>query len=149
VSTYYPGGPDEAVSKPTWGSKTANEAIQKGADVIFAAAGQTGNGALETAATEREGGKEIYCIGVDVDQWETVKNARACLVSSSIKQISVSVSKLIGMAKNDTFPLGGNYNGSMELAPFHDFENKIDQSIKDKMVEIANKLKNGEIKISK
>ena len=66
ISTYHPGGIDVAFTDPEWGGATAAQTIDQGADVIFGAGGSTGNGALEETAT-RDG---LWCIGVDVDQWE-------------------------------------------------------------------------------
>src|SRR5262249_24793154 len=46
ISTYYPGGLDKAFTDPVWGAQTADQALTQGADVVFAAGGQTGNGGL-------------------------------------------------------------------------------------------------------
>ena len=82
-STYHPGGLDMALHRPGMGRTTAKQAIDKGADVIFGAGGQTGNGALigRRRAEVRSG------IGVDSDQWVTVPEAHAILVSSAMKLI--------------------------------------------------------------
>lgn len=141
ISTYHPGGIDVAFVDPEWGAATAAQAIDQGADVIFGAGGKTGNGALEETAT-REG---LWCIGVDVDQWETVPGAHACLVSSAMKMLTPGVFTLIEMAKNDEFP-GGIYFGDAALAAFHDHEDQISQEIKDELERVAAGLKDGSIK---
>jgi basic membrane protein A len=141
VSTYHPGGIDVAFTDPEWGAATAAQAIDQGADVVFAAGGSTGNGALEETATH-EG---FWCIGVDSDQWETVPGAHACLVSSAMKLITPGIVELVNLAKEDNFP-GGNYFGGAGLAPFHDFEDQIPQDLKDKLEEIDKGLKDGSIK---
>jgi basic membrane protein A len=71
ISTYHPGEIGQAFTDPEWGAATAAQALDQGADVIFAAGGMTGNGALEETATNAG----TYCIGVDSDQWETVPGA--------------------------------------------------------------------------
>jgi basic membrane protein A len=141
VSAYHPGGIDVAFTDPEWGAATAAQAIDQGADVIFAAGGPTGNGALEETAAH-EG---LWCIGVDTDQWETVPGAHACLVSSAMKLITPAVAELINLAKEDNFP-GGDYYGVAGLAPFHDFEDQLPQDLKDKLEEIDKGLKDGSIK---
>ncbi len=140
ISTYHPGGLDVAFVDPEWGAATAKQAIDQGADVVFGAGGKTGNGALIEVASH-EG---VYCIGVDTDQWGTVPEAHSCLVSSAMKLITPGVFDLIEMAKNGSFP-GGNFVGETGLAPFHDFDSKIPQEVKDKLVEIDKGLRDGSI----
>lgn len=140
ISTYHPGGLDVAFTDPEWGATTAKQAIDNGADVVFGAGGKTGNGALIEVA----GNPGLYCIGVDDDQWNTVPEAHACLVSSAMKLITPGVFDLIELAKAGQFP-GGNYVGPVGLAPYHDFDSKIDKAIKDKITEIDAGLKDGSI----
>lgn len=85
-----------------------------------------------------------YCIGVDNDQWETIPEARPCLVSSAMKMITPGVFDLIMAAKEGHFP-GGNFVGPVCLAPFHDFDSQIPQVTKDKLLGIAAALGNGTI----
>jgi len=100
ISTYHPGGLDVAFTDPEWGATTAAQAIANGADVVFGAGGKTGNGALiETAGTAG-----LYCIGVDSDQWETVPEAHACLISSAMKLITPAVFDLVKLAQEATCP---------------------------------------------
>ena len=72
----------------------------------------------------------LFCIGVDTDQWETVPAAHPCLVSSAMKLITPGVVDLVRQAKDGKFP-GGNYFGGAGLAPFHDFDSKVPQDVKD------------------
>lgn len=140
ISTFHPGGMDVAFTDPEWGAGTAKQAIDQGADVVFGAGGKTGNGALiETAGVDG-----AFCIGVDSDQWETVPEAHACLVSSAMKLITPGVFDLTKLSKDGAFP-GGNFVGQTGLAPFHDFEDQISQEIKDKLAEIEAGLEDGSI----
>ena len=140
ISTFHPGGLDVAFTDPEWGAATAKQAIDNGADVIFGAGGKTGNGALIEVA----GNAGLYCIGVDSDQWETVPEAHACLISSAMKLITPGVFDLIKLAQEGNFP-SGNYIGAVGLAPFHDFDASVSQEIKDKLAEIDAGLKDGSI----
>jgi basic membrane protein A and related proteins len=114
--------------------------MSQGADVIFGAGGKTGNGALAEVA----GHPGMYCIGVDSDQWETVPEARPCLVSSAMKLITPGVFNLIQAAKDGNFP-SGNYVGEFGLAPFHDFDSQIPQDVKDRLNQIRQGLIDGSI----
>ncbi|MBX3001564.1 MAG: BMP family ABC transporter substrate-binding protein [Caldilineaceae bacterium] len=144
ITTYHPGGLDIAFTDPEWGAATAAQALDQGADVIFGAGGQTGNGALQEVASRVTADQQLYCIGVDSDQWETVPAARACLVSSAMKLITPGVVELAALAAEGNFP-GGNYVGDVGLAPFHDFEDSISQEIKDELDEIRVGLEDGSI----
>jgi basic membrane protein A len=101
----------------------------------------TGNGALQETATK----PGLFCIGVDSDQWETVPAAHPCLVSSAMKLITPGVVDLATQAAAGKFP-GGNYFGGAGLAPFHDFEDKVPQDVKDMLAKTAAGLKDGSIK---
>ena len=93
LATYHPGGLDVAFTDPDWGASTARQALDNGADVVFAAGGLTGNGGLAEVAKE---GGSAFCIGVDTDQWETVPEAQPCLVTSAMKLIVPGVGDIIG-----------------------------------------------------
>ena len=129
-----------AFTDPEWGASTAGQAISQGADVVFAAGGLTGNGGLVEVAAH----KNRYCIGVDTDQWLTVPAARPCLVSCAVKQISPSVFTLIKRAYEKQFP-SGNYYGGVSLSSFHDFDEKIPKQFKQKLAEIEEGLRKGNI----
>ena len=126
IATYHPGGLDVAFTDPEWGATTAQQAIDQGADVIFGAGGQTGNGALIQTA----GNEGLWCIGVDTDQWETVPEAHPCLVSSAMKLITPGVVDLATASVNGEFP-GGNFFGAVGLADFHDHADAVPQDVKD------------------
>ncbi len=142
ISTFHPGGLDVAFTDPEWGASTAKQALDQGADVIFAAGGTTGNGGLIEVASRA--GK--YCIGVDSDQWITLPEARPCLVSSAMKLITPGVFDLIKLSGQGKFP-AGNYFGEVGLAPFHEFDSKIPQEIKDRLAGIESGLRAGTIGI--
>lgn len=140
ISTYHPGGLDVAFTDPEWGATTAQQAVDQGADVVFAAGGKTGNGALiQTASNDG-----VYCIGVDTDQWLTVPEAHPCLISSAVKNITQGVYDLVSMHVEESFP-AGNYVGNVGLAPFHDFESDVPQEVKDQLDEIKQGLEDGSI----
>jgi basic membrane protein A len=140
ISTYYSDGSDVASSDPRWGAATAAQAILNGADVITGVGGRTGNGALIETANHTG----LYCIGFDIDQWETVPEAHPCLISSAVKLVTSGVFDLIKLAKEGTFPTG-NYFGTSGLAPYHDFDSVVPQAVKDNLNQIMSGLKDGSI----
>ena len=72
VATVYHPAADNAFNDPVWGAGEAKKQLAQGADLIFGAGGNTGNGALQEVAKTSGAGKDKFCIGVDLDQWDTV-----------------------------------------------------------------------------
>ncbi|MEY4322334.1 MAG: hypothetical protein RL410_115 [Actinomycetota bacterium] len=144
VTTVYHPMADNGFNDPEWGAAEAEKQLAQGADVIFGAGGNTGNGALRTIAAASGAGTSIYCIGVDADQWGTVPEAQPCLVTSAMKLITAGVKELVLAAKDGTIA-GGNYEGKTGLAEYHDFDAKLDQSIKDQVATVVAGLADGSI----
>jgi basic membrane protein A len=130
---------------PAWGKTTAISLIDKGADVVFGAGGNTGNGALQACAEQMAAGKTVYAIGVDTDQYDTVPEAQPAMVSSAMKLLTPGVATLVQNLNDGKLMPGNNY-GEVGLAPFHDLDAKVPQAVKDKLKEIETGLKNGSIK---
>jgi len=139
INVYHPGSLDQCFVDSAFGAETAGTLIAEGADVIFGAGGITGNGALIAACNE---GK--YVIGVDTDQYLSLPEVQACILSSATKDLVNGVADLIVAADEGTFT-GGNVFGGAVLAPFHDLESAIPQEVKDQLTEIAAKVSSGEI----
>jgi basic membrane protein A len=140
ISTYHPGGLDVAFTDPEFGATTAAQAIDQGADVIFGAGGDTGNGALREVA----GHEGLYCIGVDVDQWNTVPEAQPCLVTSAMKNIKEAVFDLLSQYAAGT-PHEGLYFGTVGLAPYHDVESVVTADMQAQLDAIRAGLGDGSI----
>ncbi len=144
IADFYPGGLDTAFSDPDWGAATAGRALEQGADVVFGAGGLTGSGALRAAAARVATNPDTFCIGVDSDQWETVPEARPCLLSSAMKLIEPGVVALVRQAKDGQFP-SGNFFGDVGLAPFHGFDSQIPAEVKALLDVTVKGLKDGSI----
>jgi len=144
ISTYHPGELSQAFVDPEWGAATARQALDQGADVIFGAGGMTGNGALQEVAAATGAGTDVFCIGVDSDQWETLEAAHSCLVSSAMKLITPGLVDIISQIQAGEAPTG-NYFGGAGLAPFHDFDATVPQEVKDKLTEIYDGLQDGSL----
>ena len=105
---------------PAWGKTTALSMINKGADMVFGAGGNTGNGAL-FRPRRAEGEGQSLAIGVDTDQYFTVPEAQAVLCRSAMKLLTPGVFDLIKAVQDGTFKGGNNY-GTVGLAPYHDVD---------------------------
>ncbi|MFZ4815102.1 MAG: BMP family ABC transporter substrate-binding protein, partial [Phototrophicaceae bacterium] len=143
VLTYFhPGSPSVGFSDMLWGQARADEAFAGGADVVFTAAGETGTAALTAYADHANEG--VYCIGVDTDQWQTVPDARPCLVTSAIKGVPQALDQVIEQVLAGA-PPAGNFIGPVGLAPFHDFDSTLSASLKAELAQTQTDLLNGTI----
>jgi basic membrane protein A len=126
---------------PDWGKTTALSMMDRGADVVFGAGGQTGNGAIYAAKD-----KNLPAIGVDTDQYFTIGDEfKSALVSSAMKLLTPGVYNLIKDAVEGNFK-GGNNVGTVGLAPYHDWETKVPDDVKAKLTEVDAGLQDGSIK---
>jgi basic membrane protein A len=74
LSTYLAEGIDyeAAFASPIAARQAARDMYENGADVIFHAAGGSGIGVFEAATEMSDGDRQLWAIGVDTDQFETV-----------------------------------------------------------------------------
>lgn len=83
----YAGTEPKAFADPTLGEELASAQYGQGADIIFHAAGKTGDGVF--AAARQHGARAI---GVDSDQYEA---APCCVVTSMVKRVDVAVVDIV------------------------------------------------------
>ncbi|HEY5944214.1 MAG TPA: BMP family ABC transporter substrate-binding protein [Kofleriaceae bacterium] len=87
VLSAYAGTEPKAFADPAHGQELGAAQYGQGADIIFTAAGKTGDGVF-AAARQRK----TRAIGVDSDQYES---APCCIVTSMIKGVDVAVLEVI------------------------------------------------------
>ncbi len=119
----------DSFNDPEWGAATASQQMADGADIVFGAGGTTGIAALEEVATSPGAGESLFCIGIDVDQYETVPEARPCLLSSAEKLIAAGVRDLVILIHAGADP-ETNVEGEIGLAPYHDMASRVPDSVK-------------------
>ncbi|MBA3530318.1 MAG: BMP family ABC transporter substrate-binding protein [Ardenticatenales bacterium] len=109
---------------PALGEAVAQGFINEGADVLFAVAGNSGNGALLAAQNAR-----VMAIGVDVDQYHSYPEVRSVLLTSAMKNVDVAAGSAVrDFAAGQLIPGIRTLtvaNGGLSLAPYHDWEEKI------------------------
>ncbi len=102
---------------PDKGQAAAQAMIGQDADVIFQVAGLTGAGALQAACAA-----DIWGIGVDVDQAQSLPNSAACIVTSAEKKLQISVKQAIERFAADGLVSGNFFNDAnndgIGLSPF-------------------------------
>jgi len=79
-----------------------------GVDIIFAAAGNVGNGVIAEARTRADGGSRVYVIGVDSDQFEAgvMPNGESVILTSAMKRVDQAAYDAIESFVNGTFEGG-------------------------------------------
>jgi basic membrane protein A len=129
----------------TKGQSVGEQLIGQGADIIFPVAGPAGLGGLQAA-------KDAGALGiwVDTDGFESTEYGDI-LLTSVVKGLDVSVTEAIKESVDGTFT-NEVYNGTLEnngvsLAPYHDFDSQIDQSVKDKIEELKAQIIDGSLTI--
>jgi basic membrane protein A and related proteins len=130
---------------PDWGKARGLEFADRSADVIFGAGGNTGNGALLAALQ-----KNVACVGVDVDQYQSYPEAQTCLLTSAEKHLALAVKTAITQVVKGQFKSGvQTFDASTDgvgVAPYHNFDSKLTSDQKAKIDTIAKGLKDGSIK---
>ncbi|GGP94731.1 BMP family lipoprotein [Streptosporangium pseudovulgare] len=101
-----PDGDFSGFKAPDKGKIAAEKMYQDGADIVYHASGDSGLGVFQAAAAA---GKQA--IGVDSDQYETVKEAdlKKVIMTSMIKRVDVGVFEFIKAFKDGTAK-GGSDN---------------------------------------
>lgn len=129
---------------PAKGKETGQSMIGQGCDVVFGVGGNTGNGGL-LAAKE----KNLMAIGVDVDQYLTYPEVKDALLSSAAKNVDAAVYNYLKSVKDGSSKAGimtaTLQNGGVGLAPYHDWDSKIPQTVKDKIKQATEDLKSGKL----
>ncbi|MDC7221912.1 MAG: BMP family ABC transporter substrate-binding protein [Spirochaetales bacterium] len=102
--------------------------INEGADIVFQVAGLTGMGVI--AAAQEEG---ILAVGVDVDQYAAAPEA---ILTSAMKGLTEASYQTIESVANGTFKGATNISlgikeGAVGIAPYHNFDSVVPQSVKD------------------
>ena len=126
ASDFVKGFADQA-GGTTFGAQFIKQNV--GIDVVFQVAGLTGNGVIDAACAAK-----ISAIGVDVDQYQSYKASKACILTSAEKHLAVSVSTSIQQIAAKTAKGGLIFynaaNDGIGVSPFYDAASKLPADIK-------------------
>ena len=126
----------------------AQNLIDQGADVLLPVGGPIFQSAVEAI---RDSGKDIAVIGVDADLTETETAAADLFLTSILKQIKVAVADVVNNASEGTFDttpyVGTLENGGVGIAPFHDFESKVDGGLEAELLTVKDGIISGDIPV--
>jgi basic membrane protein A len=130
------GSSEKLFIDETWGYDTAQGLIQHGADVIFAAGGATGQGALRAAAEA-----QVKSIGTERDQGAVLAASGSSVVTSMVGSASFEVQNVMRQIR------GGNaYEPKLSQIEYVPFNEKFPESLTQEMDTLLLSLWIGEIK---
>jgi basic membrane protein A len=128
----------------TWGYDTAQGLIRRGADVIFAAGGATGQGALRAAvdpANALTAGLQVRAIGAERDQGLVLAESGSSVVTSIFGSASFEVQNVLRLLRGqNTYQPGER---QIEYVPF---DEKYPENMTQEMNTLLLMLWSGEIK---
>ncbi|MFB7494227.1 BMP family protein [Streptomyces sp. NPDC056161] len=98
-------------SSPDKGENAADGQIEAGADVVYQAAGLSGQGVIKSAA-----GHKVWAIGVDSDQYlqGALAQYKDHILTSATKNVEGAVYDLAKSVLKDKKPLSGEIRGSLD-----------------------------------
>ena len=140
VTVSYRQGRNELLfHDPDWARQSALETLDEGADVLFAAGGETADAALQAAA-----GNGALVIGTETDAYARLEDVRPLLLTSAVNDIRSGVRDLLEAARQGKLPAGETF-GQVDLAPFHELESRIPAEGVSRLWKIRASMEAGEI----
>lgn len=148
----------EAFDKAEMGQSIASKMYSSGADVIFHAAGGTGNGLFKEARDlkQKDPSRNIWAIGVDSDQSaegvvEIDGEEQNVIITSALKRVDVAVKDISTKAMEGNFPGGETSTYTLAddgvgLAPINE-KVAAKADIEAKVAEYTEKIKSGDLVI--
>lgn len=131
----------EDFNAPDKGEASARTMIGQGADVIFQVAGLTGAGALRAACNAK-----VFGIGVDVDQYQSLPDAKGCIVTSAEKKLQIAANDAIKRFKEKGKQTGNFFNDAKNngigYAPLRNLS-PVPAGLEDKLKKALEEMKAG------
>ena len=129
------------------GKSFAESLVQEGADIIMPVAGPVGLGSAAYCQTSAK----CLIIGVDTDWFVSANEYASVELSSVMKKIDVAVYKTIEDLTKGKFT-GGTVmyklaDGGVDLAPFHNFDSQVPQTLKDEIAQAKADIISGAITV--
>ena len=132
-------------------TNTARQLLDQDVDVILPVGGPIYQGALTAIA---DSGKDVALIGTDADVFETDPTTQDVILTSILKNMKVSTYEAIMSAAGDEDFDFSPYVGTLEndgvgLAPFHNFEDKVNPDLQGELDTIKAGIIDGSIPVSR
>jgi basic membrane protein A and related proteins len=135
-------------ASPPKGKAISDTLSAQGADVIMPVAGGTGLGTTADAAAGK-----FAAIWVDTDGCNSTTNCAGLLtsvqknISDAVRDAVLKGAKGESLAPADGF-IGTLKNNGVSIAPYHDFDSKIDPALKAEVEQLKNDIISGTVKVT-
>ena len=127
---------------------TAQGIIDQGADVIMPVGGPIYQSAAQAI---KDSGKDIAMVGVDTDVFISDPAVKDILLTSVMKGLDTATASVVKDAANGKFTntpyVGTLKNDGVGLAPFHNFESKVDKGLQGELDKIKAGIIDGSITV--
>lgn len=132
------------------GKAISDAFVAQGADVIMPVAGGTGLGTADGALASNGAYSVIW---VDVDGCQSAEQYCSVFLTTVVKNIPDAVRDAALNASTATGLVSGGSIGTLEnngvsIAPYHEFESKIDQGLKDEVEQLKQDIISGTITVT-
>jgi basic membrane protein A and related proteins len=129
------------------GKSFATNLVQEGADIILPVAGPVGLGSAAYCQTSNS----CKIIGVDTDWFVSAPEYNSIELSSVQKKVDVAVLKTVKDVVDGKFT-GGTVtytlaDGGVDLAPFHNFDSQVPQTLKDELTQLKKDIISGAVTV--
>lgn len=129
-------------------TNTAKQILDQDADVILPVGGPIYQGAITAI---KDSGKDVAMVGVDADLYETDPNTQDFVMTSILKGMKVSTYEAVMAAGDDTFDfepyIGTLENEGVGIAPFHNFEDKVNPDLAAELDTVKDGIIDGSIEV--
>jgi basic membrane protein A len=129
------------------GKQFGQNLIDEGADIVMPVAGPVG---LGTAAAVKEN-PGVMLIGVDTDWFVSAPEYEDVVLTSVLKHLELSVQSAANAVADGSFAGGLQVatlaNGEIGIAPFHNFDGDVPQSLKDELAQVTQDIIDGKITV--
>jgi basic membrane protein A len=134
------------------GGQIAAQMYDRGVDVIFAAAGGVGVGAINEAVKRAESGDDVWMVGVDVDQYAdgAYGDGKSVMLTSAMKQIDKATADMIKAEIDGDFPGGKTltFDAKNDGVGLPEENPNLSEETISKVDEIYELIKSGEITVN-
>jgi basic membrane protein A and related proteins len=131
-------------------TNTAKQLLDQDVDVILPVGGPIYQGALTAI---QDSGNDVALIGVDADFYDTDPNTQDVVLTSILKNMKISTYEAIKSAESgDDFDfspyIGTLENDGVGIAPFHNFESKVSDSLPGELEDLKAGIIDGSIPVT-
>ncbi|MEU4384980.1 BMP family ABC transporter substrate-binding protein [Promicromonospora sp. NPDC023805] len=127
---------------------TAQNILDQGVDVILPVGGPIYQPAVDAIV---DSGEDVALIGVDADFYETDPTTQDIVLTSILKGMDVSTEEAVIASGNDEFDpapyVGTLENGGVDLAPLHNFEDKVDPALWEEVQTLKESIIAGDVEV--